>query len=153
MSIESYLKDMQKQLMIKNEKILKTEAKRLKNCIQNQIDNYYESYTPVVGGYDRTNRFKTSLYVEDIINLNIISNRIEIKLAFNPDLAWHDSLFSDEGAYVPLLINNGWSWDEIITPNDHFSNYKGFHYIERGIKDFNRTNPYGIHVEFVNEWE
>lgn len=151
MNIASQLKSMQKQAIVEMGKILKKEVLRLKNCIQNRIDEYYSSYSPTT--YDRTNKFKNSLMVEDFIDFNVVNNRIKIKLYFNPDLAWHESLFSDEGGYVPQLINSGWSWDKIITPNDHFSNYKGFHYIEKGIKDFNRNNPYGIIVEFINEWE
>lgn len=151
MSIESQLKKMQQEAIKQYSKILKSEVLRLKNCIQNQIDNYYSSYFPTT--YERTNKFRNSLMVEDFIDFNAINNRIEIKLYFNPDLAWHESYFSDDGGYVPKLINDGWSWDEIISPNDHFSNYEGFHFIEKGISDYNKSNKYGIIIDFKNEWE
>ena len=151
MSIESQLKKMQQEAIKEYSKILKSEVLRLKNCIQNQIDNYYLSYTPLY--YERTNKFRNSLMVEDFIDFNAINNRIEIKLYFNPDLAWHESLFSDDGGYVPKLINDGWSWDEIISPNDHFSNYEGYKFIQKGISDYNKSNKYGIIIDFKNEWE
>lgn len=150
MSISNQLIKMQNETMKKYTKLLKSEALRLKDCIQNQIDNYYLSYTPKY--YERTNKFKTSLMVEDFIEFDITNNRINMKLYFNPDLAWHESYFNDEGGYVPQLINDGWSWDNIITPNDHFSNFEGFHYIEKGISDFNRKNIYGIKINVINDW-
>lgn len=151
MSIQNQLKQMQIEANNKYSKILKREVLRLKDCIQTQIDNYYLSYTPKT--YERTNKFRNSLMVEDIIDFDTTNSKIKIKLYFNHDLAWHESYFNDEGGYVPQLINNGWSWEHIITPNDHFSNYKGFHYIEKGIASFQKNNPYNIHIEFKNEWE
>ena len=34
-----------------------------------------------------------------------------------------------------------------------FQIMRDFIILKKGIKDFNRNNPYGIIVEFINEWE
>ena len=74
---------------------LRQEAERLKKCIEDEIQKYYDSYSPIM--YSRTGAFQNSVEIEDMVNMN------------NDD-AYHLSLFGGDKGYVPALINDGWSW-------------------------------------------
>lgn len=131
-------------------KNLEIEAKRLKQCIQNEIDNYYDSYKPEE--YVRTFRFKKSLYVEDFVDIDVINNTMFINLKFDEDLAYHDSIDGTQG-YIPLLINDGWCWDGYTGEEDHFRRYDGFHFFEKGIEEWNKTNTMGFKVTLDKTYE
>ena len=127
---------------------LKREVDRLYSCIQKYIDQYYDSYKPEV--YERTYRFQGSMYAQDIVDIYIDGNKIKLSILFHDDLANHDSLFSDEKAYVPLLMNDGWTAKKLenrIGRIERFTHFDGIHYIENGIRDFNATNKLGLHID------
>lgn len=125
--------------------ILKEETDRLYRCIQFYIDEYYATYNPKV--YDRTYRFQGAMYVENFLDIKIIGNTIQLQIKFNDDLAMHDSIYDNGVGYVPVLINDGWCWKGWENkPEDHFHKYSGYHFIEKGIADFNRLNPYHIRI-------
>ena len=125
--------------------ILKEETDRLYRCIQFYIDEYYTTYKPKV--YDRTYRFQGAMYVENFLDIKIIGNTIQLQIKFNDDLAMHDSIYDNGVGYVPVLINDGWCWKGWGNkPEDHFHKYSGYHFIEKGIADFNRLNPYHIRI-------
>lgn len=131
---------------------LRIESRRLLKCIQDEIDNYYDSYSPKFYR-PRTYRFQQALYAEDFIEINIIKSTLNINLKFNESLSYHDS-FSGRDVYVPLLINDGWSWDGWEdAQDDHFHKYSGFHFLEKGIEKFNSTNSLGITVTLDKTWE
>lgn len=125
--------------------ILKEETDRLYRCIQFYIDEYYATYKPKV--YDRTYRFQGAMYVENFLDIKIIGNTIQLQIKFNDDLAMHDSIYDNGVGYVPVLINDGWCWKGWENKSeDHFHKYLGYHFIEKGIADFNRLNPYHIRI-------
>lgn len=129
---------------------MKFEINRLYKCIQKYIDLYYDSYEPKA--YSRTYRFQGSMYAQDFIDARVVGNTIQLSITFNDDLAFHDS-FSGEKAFVPILINYGWSHSGYeSSPDDHFHKYSGFHFIEKGIADFNATNKLGIKIDVSNVW-
>ena len=129
---------------------LRYEAKRLMDCIQSEIDNYYNSYDPSV--YKRTYRFQGALYAEDFINVEVKNNFVYINLRFHPDLAYHDS-FSGKEMFVPLLINDGWCWGGYTGEEDHFRRYDGYHFLEKGIEKWNQNNSMGLKVTLDKTWE
>lgn len=129
---------------------LKREARRLMKCIQDEIDNYYDSYSPKQ--YVRSFRFQEALYAEDFINVDVIKNTLFINLKFNEALSYHDS-YSGKDMYVPLLINDGWCWDNYNGEEDHFRRYDGYHFLEKGIEKFNSTNTLGITVTLDKTWD
>lgn len=134
------------------EEQLKREVDRLYDCIQKYIDGYYNSYEPEI--YERTYRFQGSMYAQNLIDARVEGDKINLSILFNDDLANHDSLFSNEEAYVPLLINDGWVAEKLesrlgIIPR--FTRFEGIHFIEKGITDFNRTNTLGIHIDVKKE--
>lgn len=130
------------------EQKLKIEVDRLYDCIQDKIDEYYDSYEPKV--YRRTYRFQDSMYAQDIVDIRVLENKITLSINFHPSLANHPSLFGGEDGYVPLLLNYGWVAEKLedslgyIIPR--FTRFEGIHFIEEGIKEYNRINPLGITV-------
>lgn len=145
------------------------EAQRLADCIQYYIDKYYNSYHPKV--YDRTDRFHGALYAEDIADIRIIGNTIRIAVRFNKDLATHPNLesvyWSNEHdteyfteyripikdrheSFVPVLMNSGWHSEKLEWALGQriprLTYFEGIHFIENGIKKFNRTNTLGIEI-------
>lgn len=127
---------------------LEIEVNRLYKCIQRYIDEYYDSYNPIV--YQRTFRFQGAMYVQDFVDARIVGNSIELSILFHDDLAYHPS-FSGKSAFVPVLINYGWEAPKLAAylgkDIEHLTYYEGFHFIEKGIRDFNRTNKLGIHID------
>ena len=135
------------------EQNLKSEAKRLMNCIQKRIDEYYNSYSP--NFYKRTYRFKRSIFLaEDILTVHVKNNTISISIKFNESLAYHPTLWGAKSqVYVPLLINDGWCWNGYNGEEDHFKKYSGFHFIEKGIADFNQNNKFNLKIKLSKTWE
>lgn len=121
----------------------------LYDCVDNFIQEYYLSYTPRM--YQRTDDFRDSLYAEDFIHARVNGNRIELSVSFRPSMAYHKNLFGDHMSYVPLLINSGWhskKLEDRIGGKEipHFTRYEGYHFIEKAVRMFNRTNPYGVYI-------
>lgn len=128
--------------------ILEQEARRLLNCIQKRINEYYESYNPVV--YQRTYGL-FAMRVEDFIDMTMMNGTASIKIDFDKaDIQAH-SIFGDGGdAYNTVeLINSGWQVKEGVWFSDieHFGHQDGAHFIENGIADFNADNPYNLKIE------
>ena len=143
------------------------EARRLADCIQYYIDEWYNSYEPSV--YDRTYRLQGALYAEDIADIRVVGNTLRIGVAFQEDLAFHESFESisyynkneerdiyyefnsPHNTFVPLLFNNGWRAPRlarIIGRNIYMLTYfHGAHFVENGIERFNKTNKLGIKID------
>jgi hypothetical protein len=74
-------------------------------------------------------------------------------------MAYHKNLFGDHMSYVPLLINNGWhskKLEDRIGEVPRFTRYEGYHFLERAVQMFNRTNPYGVYIspnDIEAQWE
>lgn len=129
----------------------------LYDCVDNYIREYYLSYTP--GTYQRTYDFRDSLYAEDFIHAKVNGNRIELSVSFRPSMAYHKNLFGDHNSFVPLLINSGWHSQKLedrIGVVPRFTRYEGYHFVEKAVEMFNRTNPYGVYIspdDIEAEWK
>ena len=131
----------------------------LYDCVDNFIQEYYLSYTPRM--YQRTYDFQDSLYAEDFIHARVNGNRIELSVSFRPSMAYHKNLFGDHMSYVPLLINSGWhskKLEDRIGGKEipRFTRYEGYHFLEKAVQMFNRTNPYGVYIspnDIDAQWE
>lgn len=125
--------------------IMANEAKRLYGLIQQEIDNYYKSYHPII--YNRTEGYRKSLYAEDIANIKVVGNSLEIGVGFNESLATHENLFEGHYSFVPLLMERGWiakRLEDKYGVIERFTRFDGIKAVERAIEEFNRTNKYGI---------
>ena len=143
------------------------EVHRLYSCIQHYINEYYAEYNPVI--YNRTYRFQRALYAEDLADIRVVGNTIQLSLRFAPKYDQHPNLdgvwgWSDEGATFYDIENQHmspvsqlmeWGWyaprleDYLGESIEHLTYFKGIHAIERGIRDFNKTNKLGIKVDYA----
>lgn len=119
----------------------------LYDCLDMYIREYYLSYKPKI--YKRTNDFRDSLYAENIVHARVIDNRIEMSISFRDSMAYHNNIFDDHESYVPALINFGWNAPKLasmVGDKYRFTYYRGYHFIEKAIRMFNRRNPYGVYI-------
>jgi len=130
------------------QQLLEQEARRLLNCIQKRINEYYESYTPVM--YDRTYGLM-AMRIEDFTDMTVINGTASIKIDFDELEIQAKSIFGDDSsAYNTVeLINSGWKvrdglWFSNI---EHLGFQSGAHFIENGVSDFNENNPYNLKIE------
>lgn len=127
--------------------VLANEARRLYRLIQYKIDDYYNSYDPIV--YNRTGDFRKSLYVEDIANIRVVGNSLVISMGFNQALSMHRNIFDGHNSFVPLLMEQGWYAKKLEKQYgmiERFTRFGGIHAIRDAIEEFNRSNKYGIVV-------
>lgn len=128
---------------------LKREVDRLYNCIQEKIEEYYDSYEPKI--YKRTYRFMGALYAEDLVDIRVVGTQIQLFLRFHPALAYHDTWTSNGNGYVPILLNYGFENKELEKylgkPIEHVTYLKPQLFIENGIMDWNRTNKLGLTID------
>ena len=138
---------------------LQSEAERLRTCIQTKLEEYLDSYDPIV--YERTGGLKNSLQVDDFLNVRVVGNGLEIDLFFD-DGAIHKSGDGIRGwggngeeIDTAFLLNYGYE----VKKDVWFKNIKNFGYreggnfIKKGIEDFNKTNTLGIKVYVVEPYE
>ena len=135
---------------------LASEGRRFKEILQKWVDAYYDSYKPVtgVGGRDsykyehgndweRTGALLNSI---TITTMKLSGNKLSLDIYFDENVATHNSIFGGEPAYVPVLIDEGWEWQN--NPHiKHLSEYEGFHFVDKAIAEYNKNNPYGISIE------
>lgn len=126
--------------------ILKSESERLKQYIQDAIDEtVYMSYYPKV--YKRSYQFERSLYVDDFVDIDITGSTMTMYIKFNDVLAYHNSLWNGSDGYLPILLDQGWSWHNSNVNIYRLSNFGGYHFLDQAIQNYNRDNPYGIIVK------
>lgn len=163
MSIKSQLEKIDPyKLKAKNGKtyaqILKEETYRLRDCIQNRIDEYMRSHPAEL--YIRTGRFASSLRVEDIMNMQIMGRTITLNVFFDESgyhqsgdglYGWHDTEWQGNGETVntAYLLNYGYEVKKNVWFKDieNFGHREPAHFIEDGVADFESYNPYGIIVQ------
>ncbi|MNH66529.1 hypothetical protein D3C73_185620 [compost metagenome] len=122
------------------QKSLNDAAKLLKDIMQEELQNYYDSYTPTV--YERTYGLLNSLRISP---LNRIGNQMQIKVYFDIDAATHESIFGGEPGYAAMLLNEGWSWHDKPGPY-RLAHYEGFRFVEKSIERFVAMNKWGFRV-------
>ena len=126
------------------DEILIAEAKRLQECIQSSIDEYYSWYEPVQ--YKRTYGLKNALQVQTAVQ-NDGSNKY-IGLYFDDSKSWGQSVVTGSwDGYKPWLMNDGWKNREYNLPD--FFGFEGFHFIEKGIADWKDGLKYPIDVKRI----
>lgn len=140
------LRDLEKHIQQQREKelerIIYTEAKKLRHLIKREILNYYRSYTPVV--YERTYRFANSIRVEQVKRAG---DELYVRIYFDQGLANHQSLFGGEQGFVPNLINYGWQWNSGQTDPYRFARYSGYNFIEKAVEQYMKDNPHGFNIQ------
>lgn len=158
MSVVSQLKDIDvRKLKFKNgktyEQIMREEVNRLYKCIQNRLDEYMLSYNPKL--YRRTGALQDSLKVDDILNLKVTGKTMSLDIYFD-DSGYHQSGDGIKGwdgngdtVNTAYLLNYGYEVKKDVWFKDipYFGYRPAGHFIEDGIADFEKNNPYGIKIK------
>lgn len=158
MSVVSQLKNIDvRKLKFKNgktyEQVVREEVNRLYKCIQNRLDEYMLSYNPKL--YQRTGALQDSLKVDDILNLKVTGKTMSLDIYFD-DSGYHQSGDGVKGwdgngdtVNTAYLLNYGYEVKKDVWFKDipYFGYRPAGHFIEDGIADFEKNNPYGIKIQ------
>jgi uncharacterized secreted protein with C-terminal beta-propeller domain len=141
--------------------VLKEEVVRLRNCIQNRLDEYMYSHPAKI--YERTGRFQSSLRVEDFVDIKVVGTVIILNVYFDESgyhrsgdglYGWNSSDWQSNGETVntAYLLNYGYQVKQNVWFKDikNFGYREGAYFIENGIADFQLNNPYGIRIKINN---
>lgn len=126
------------------EQQLQYEANRFLKILQEEIDNWYDSYSPVV--YKRSYDMRNSIYVEDLVQVSVSGDKLQIKINYD-DRAFHQSLWDSSSINSILLMNDGYKvskgWHKDI---ENFGYRDGGQFLEKAVHRFNEENDFGIDV-------
>jgi len=130
--------------------IMKEEGQRLYDLIKEEIDNYYNSYSPSI--YIRSYRLKEALRVDTVQQEG---NKLTIRVYFDSGLSVHSSIFNDDDVGdAAILINYGWKVKSDKVPDyPRLKYYEGDGFLNRAINRFNSINLYGLKVHVHSEWD
>lgn len=133
-------------------KQLEQEVRRLYDCIQRRIDDYYDSYEPKI--YQRGFRTQRAMYAEDLVDAYVEGNQIKLSVRFHNSFAYHSNFNNSHENYVPILINYAWNTPKLEKyighPVDRFTRFDGTFFIENGICDWNRQNSLDITIDVTS---
>lgn len=126
------------------EQQMKYEAKRFLKILQEEIDEWYRSYSPVV--YQRTYAMRDSLYAEDFVDIDSSGTQLTVKLK-QTDEAMHKSLWGGGEVNALLLMNEGYQvksgWHKDIP---YFGYHEGGHFLEKAVERFKQDNYFDIEI-------
>lgn len=127
------------------EEMLKSEANRFLEILQDEINNWYSLYKPTV--YTRTFNTLKSIYAEDLVEVSSSRINLEVKIKYT-GLAYHKSIFGGEDANTLLLMNCGYAvksgWHKNI-PN--FGYRAAGNFLDRAVERFQKDNIFGITIK------
>lgn len=131
--------------------VLQNEARRFKNILQQKIEDYFASYSPVV--YERGKHggnLRDSLSVDDVCRISTNGTKLIMSVDIT-DNAIHNSILDGSEANAFWLLNDGWTVKKDVWFKDvyRFGYYEGAHFVEDAVEEFERTSKYGIKVEVV----
>lgn len=133
------------------EKELKRHASILADCIMEELDAVYDSYTPQF--YKRSFRLYNSLYIDDEIKIDISSSEIGLSIGlYFDDGSIHNSFYGED-ANTAVLLNEGWAWKNSTVDIPYLSRREGTHFIEKGIEKYKRrvNNPFKVRFTINNK--
>lgn len=126
------------------EQQLQYEANRFLKILQEEIDNWYDTYSPVV--YKRSYDMRNSIYVEDLVQVSVSGDKMQIKINYD-DRAFHQSLWDSSSINSILLMNDGYKvskgWHKDI---ENFGYRDGGQFLEKAVNRFNEENDFGIDI-------
>lgn len=126
------------------EQQLQYEADRFLKILQEEINNWYDSYSPVV--YKRSYDMRNSIYVEDLVQVSASGDKLQIKINYD-NSAFHQSLWDSSSINSILLMNDGYKvskgWHKNI---ENFGYRDGGQFLEKAVNRFNEENYFGIDI-------
>ena len=156
-NIEKYLRNINpldikyKNSNLTYRQILQKESGRLKDILQQKIEDYYNSYSPVV--YKRGQHggnLRDALSVDDVCTISANGMKLIMNVNINEN-AIHNSILDGSEANAFWLLNDGWSVKEDVWFKNiyRFGHYEGAHFVEHAVEEFESTSKYGIKVEVI----
>ena len=133
------------------EKELKRHAAILADCIMEELNNVYDSYTPKV--YERSYGLYNSLYIDEGVHLDIGSHGAGLSIGLHfDDGAMHDS-FTGGKVNTAILLNEGWQTRGSFSHVPYLGYREGTHFIEKGIMRYKRVvrNPFTVRLVINNK--
>ena len=133
------------------EKELKRHAAILADCIMEELDNVYDSYSPNV--YQRSYGLYNSLYIDDAVRIDVSSSGAGISIGLHfDDVAIHQG-FNGEYVNTAVLLNEGYQTHGSFSHIKNFGYREENHFIEKGIQKYKRTvsNPFAVRLTINDE--
>ena len=114
--------------------LIKRMAQDLVDCIENQIQNFYNDYAPKK--YKRTGYLLNHHPFRVSNNISVVGTTISIKIELDP--AYHASKYGGGMVDIVRLMNWGYKVKKPVKFRnvEYFGYRKGFYFIEKGIADF-----------------
>ena len=131
---------------------LKYHARILADCIMEELDEVYDSYTSKV--YSRSYELYNSLYVDDNVQINVSSSGAGLSIGVHfDDGAVHKS-FDGSNSDVATLINEGWQTHGSFKDVPYLGFREGTHFIEKGIEKYKKkvSKPFKVRLT-INDKE
>lgn len=128
------------------EQELRYHARILSDCIMEEMNTVYESYSPKI--YRRSYDVYNSLYIDDKVRIDVSSKGtgLSIGIHFN-DGSLHENFYGNDSNIIGLW-NEGWEWKN----NPHIpylSERSGSHFIEKGIEKYKQKVSKPFTVKFT----
>lgn len=133
------------------EKELKRHAAILADCIMQELDNVYDSYSLKI--YQRTYGLYNSLYIDDSVRIDISSSGAGLSIGLHFDGGAIHQGFNGEFVNTAVLLNEGYQTHGSFSHIPNFGYREGTHFIEKGIQKYNRnvSNPFAVRLTINNE--
>jgi hypothetical protein len=135
------------------EKVLKAEARKFKYIALKVWRSYLSSYKPKE--YVRTRKSQNAVQIKTRI-INLGNNELGIKITWENDLAWHDSVLpnSTKKGHSIILISEGWNAVKLAKIMGRkiyrFTYYEGWNYLGKVIEGYDRVRDKRIGLEIEN---
>ena len=142
-------------LKMKNGNTVKEELKRhasiLADCIMEELDSVYDSYTPKV--YQRSYDLYNSLYIDNVVKIDISTSGVGLSIGIHFDEGAIHKGFSGEDANTAVLLNEGWQTHGSFSNVPYLGYREGTHFIEQGIEKYKQrvNNPFTVRFTINNE--
>ncbi|MCM3394846.1 hypothetical protein M3651_20910 [Cytobacillus oceanisediminis] len=135
----------------KIKRILSSAARQLEKYMKNELDKYFNSYTPQE--YRRTGKTVESIKVGEPRKHSI--NEWAIEIYFDEELVNHDSVMGDQPkGYTPWLLEVGWDIrDKVDFDAPMFTHHPGTEFVKKAVRKFNATNPHRLKISVSHSGE
>lgn len=142
-------------LKMKNGATVETELRRhasiLADCIMEELNKVYDSYTPKV--YKRTYRLYDSLYIDGSVHIDVAASGANLSIGIHFDEQAMHTGFGGEPVNVAILLNEGWEWKNSGVNTPYLSKREETHFIDKGIENYKKkvSNPFVVRFAFNDE--
>ena len=135
------------------EQVLRDEAERLKQYIQEELNYARQDYYPI--SYKRTGMLDDSIRVDDIASLRVVGNMIQLNIRFDDANVIRESGFGVRDWHGSGVVNVATLYEfgyqvkkDVWFKNIPYFGYRsGTRFIGNAIDRFKAHNPYGLKID------